>query len=282
MSATFEQWVKAVFDHEPAKKGEEDWYWGPNFEVFWDFLELTDDLKVRYLSRLFRDPEPIKVYSLDQVATAIWFLIGESSPIPPEYLLDQSEAPLALRVEAIRSMADFFAKFVAPAAPGAARDNEDAFHGACYMWWDIFPVRGSIVTAGEPEMPKDVRTLPERLRKLASQLRECGLETDVDAGLDELEEIVLSLPPEIREDVSRFRRPEAEPVIHESCLQVMQEVLSLPSELCQLSALHGLNHWQAYDAPRVEQIIDAYLATSTTATPRMREWAVGARRGFRQ
>jgi hypothetical protein len=46
MSASFEQWVQAVFDHEPAKEGEEDWSRGASFDEFWESLGLSEDLTV--------------------------------------------------------------------------------------------------------------------------------------------------------------------------------------------------------------------------------------------
>jgi hypothetical protein len=62
----------------------------------------------------------------------------------------------------------------------------------------------------------------------------------------------------------------------------MAEVLALPSELCQLSALHGLNHWRMHHAEVVEKIVDAFLAKAGDITPRMREYASHARQGLCQ
>lgn len=120
----------------------------------------------------------------------------------------------------IRSTATSFREFVAGAAPAAYDIETNNFHGACYMWWDIFPTWGS----------------------------------------------------------------DLEPEIAEACLKTMMEVLALPTELCQLSALHGLNHWArpGRHGSEAGRIIDAFLDTAQGLTPRIREYAALARRGLAQ
>jgi len=67
--------------------------------------------------------------------------------------------------------------------------------------------------------------------------------------------------------------------LHQVCLSVMTEILALPWELCQLSALHGLNHWHLHYADKVEYIVDNFLMQATGITSRIREYAEIARRG---
>lgn len=70
-----------------------------------------------------------------------------------------------------------------------------------------------------------------------------------------------------------------EPELHVACLDTMTEILSIDSELCQLSALHGLNHWHGNHATRVEQIVDDFLHKTPGVTPRVMEYAGKARAG---
>lgn len=70
-----------------------------------------------------------------------------------------------------------------------------------------------------------------------------------------------------------------EPELHEACLNAMAEILSIPSELCQLSALHGLNHWHSCHAKKVEQILDDFLHKAAGLTSRIIEYAAKARLG---
>ena len=211
--ATFEEWVRAALDH-PASVPE--WYWCDTFDAEWDALGLDEQHTVGFLGRLFRGPEVLKPYSLPQVGQAIWFLVGEGSPAQVCHALLSSAVPLAERTDVVRATSHFFRAFVAPAAPGEARENDDPFHTACYMWWDIFPARPG-------------------------------------SG--------------------------AEPEIHRACLDAMLETLALPSELCQLSALHGFNHWQPAYPNEVATAIDGFLRRQPPISPRIRSYAEGARTG---
>ena len=49
---------------------------------------------------------------------------------------------------------------------------------------------------------------------------------------------ILSLRP------FRGDSPVGEPELHDACLKAMSEILELRSDVCRISALHGLNHWQ--------------------------------------
>jgi hypothetical protein len=218
-TATFDQWLDAVFNH-PVRKRE--WYWNEDFDSYWDGLELTDAATVEYIRRLFSAPGQLKQYSLEQVAQGLWFLINESTPGESAYALVNRDVPLSERIDCVRAMANFFRVFVAPAAPGRANEQADDFQGACYMWWDIFPTYG-------------------------------GPRYGPDTG--------------------------GEPELHTACLNVMEEILSIPSELCQLSALHGLNHWHQNYSQQVESIVDSFLYKTPNLTNRIIEYAGKARVG---
>jgi hypothetical protein len=217
MSATFGEWVKAAFDHPPR---EPEWYWDDDFDTSWDCLGITDILTVEYMTYLFLAPHQLKHYSYEQIAQGIWFLIGESSPGRSAYSLLNADVSLYERIKCVQATTNFFGEFVAPAAQGAADTQNDAFHIACWMWWDIFPTHGG-PSAGELEL-------------------------------------------------------------HNACLGAMLEILSLSSELCQLSALHGLNHWHLHHAERVETIVDSFVQKTCGLTPRVIEYATQARSGMGQ
>jgi hypothetical protein len=152
-TANFDQWLDAVFDHPVLKR---EWYWDEDFEDSWNRLELSDQVTVEYMTRLFLGPSCLKKYSLDQVAQGIWFLIGESSPGKSAYALLNSEVRLELRKDCVGAMTIFFREFVAPLAPGRANEQKDDFQVVCYMWWDILPTYGGPTygpdTGGEPEL----------------------------------------------------------------------------------------------------------------------------------
>jgi hypothetical protein len=70
-----------------------------------------------------------------------------------------------------------------------------------------------------------------------------------------------------------------EPELDIACLSTMAEILSISSELCQLSALHGLNHWHRQYGEEVEEIVDSFLQKTPSLTARIIEYAGKARVG---
>ncbi len=85
-------------------------------------------------------------------------------------------------------------------------------------------------------------------------------------------------------DIFPYRgQPEASsPEIRVACLRAMRDTLRVPSELCQVSALHGLNHWHMYHAAEVEQAVEEFLGGGATLSPRLREYAHAAWGGLAQ
>jgi hypothetical protein len=73
-----------------------------------------------------------------------------------------------------------------------------------------------------------------------------------------------------------------EPAIHQACLEVMAGVLALDSELCQISALHGLNHWHLHHPAYVEATVDRFLDGRSPISKRVRDYAATARCGCAQ
>jgi len=174
VAATFEQWLRASFDHVPPKADKEpDWYWQEGFDLFWEPLGITDAVAVKYLTRLLLEPEHLRPYSLEQVAQGVWFLIGESSPSNTSRALLEPAVRLDERVACIHAMTEFFRKFVTRASPGPAdRYTKVPFPAACYMWWDILPLRpfpGGLLE-GEPELHDACVNVMTEILELPSDL----------------------------------------------------------------------------------------------------------------
>lgn len=166
MSATFEQWVDAVFNHPVGKP---EWYWSENFDSLWQRLGTSEPLTVNFLRQLFEKSGELKKYSLPQVGQGIWFLVGESSPAKPAHTLLNPSVPLSDRVSCVRGITKFFRDYVAPSAPGAFDIEADPFHIACYMWWDIFPTWGGS-QAGEPELHQACLNVMQEIVQLPCEL----------------------------------------------------------------------------------------------------------------
>lgn len=218
MAATFEQWLQASFDHV-ASTTDKDWYWQEGFDSFWEPLGITDAVAVKYLTRLLLEPEHLKPYSLEQVAEGIWFLIGESSPSNTSRALLEPAVSLKERVTCIHAMTEFFRRFVTPATPGPADPNtEDPFPMACYMWWDILPLRPFRGDAlkGEPELHDAcVNAMTEILSLLSDVCRIAALHglnhwqehypRQVEAAIDAFLQATPALAPRIREYAENAR-----------------------------------------------------------------------------
>ncbi len=70
-----------------------------------------------------------------------------------------------------------------------------------------------------------------------------------------------------------------EATLHSACLRTMATTLRISSELCQLSALHGLNHWHLHHAEEVESIVNGFVQEMSGLTPRIVNYAATARSG---
>ena len=170
MPATFDEWVQAAFAH-PVR--EPEWYWDESFDEIWDSLGLTRSTLLHYMNRLFREPEPLARYSLEQVAQGIWFTIGEASPSGFREALLQAPA-MDEAVPCIASTATFFREFVLPATSEVAQLEleSDPFQIACWMWWDIFPLRPFRHTRleGERQLHKACLRAMAEILELPSEL----------------------------------------------------------------------------------------------------------------
>ena len=60
---------------------------------------------------------------------------------------------------------------------------------------------------------------------------------------------------------------------------VMQRVLALDALACQEGALHGLGHWHLRYPEEVKGAIDVFLESRPQLDPRLRQYAISARRG---
>ena len=75
-----------------------------------------------------------------------------------------------------------------------------------------------------------------------------------------------------------WRDQRAEPSVTRACLEVMRECHELPSDLCQPSAVHGLNHWYRQYGREADSIVDAFLQKQSTSA-KVREYAAVAQVG---
>lgn len=146
---TFSDWVQKVFNH-PVR--EPEWYWDREA----DTIEPSPSRSVAYLTRLFKDPEPVLApYTDGQLNQGFWYLVHNACSSymfsltegkDPWVSLPEGAVPWPERREGIRAIATLFERLFAKRCsehlshidePGASPLNS-----ACYMWWDLFPAHG--------------------------------------------------------------------------------------------------------------------------------------------
>ena len=61
--------------------------------------------------------------------------------------------------------------------------------------------------------------------------------------------------------------------------EVLRRILAIPHDACRESAIHGLYHFQKWNAGASTRIIDEFLATALGLRPELIEYAKAAREG---
>lgn len=137
-SLSFEEWIEHAFSHEVRLHGPE-WF----FDIDAPYWEPTPDVAVKYLTRLFSDPEPaLRFFSDAQIAQGLTYLVSTSATGDLGWLSSRTVAS-AERLRCIEAVGTFFSRMFAPrCAPVLSHIDEPGaapLNGVCYMWWDVFP-----------------------------------------------------------------------------------------------------------------------------------------------
>jgi hypothetical protein len=203
----FADWVRYVFDRpicEPA------WY----FETDVDEFMPEPAQCVAYLTRLFRDPQPILAsYSDEQLEQGLWYLVNSSCS---DYMFSllEPQLPWADRREGIRSIAKLFERLFAIRCTERLshldRVESRPLNSVCYVWWDVFPTWGR---PGNPDYVEVDRELLGAMRQILSlgsvACQESALHglghwhlnyaADVENAIDEYVARQTALTPELRQ-----------------------------------------------------------------------------------
>jgi hypothetical protein len=119
---SFEEFVSFVFDHDPPPKGVKYDPWYFHAEIEFDAAEICS-----YYVRLFRDPEfLLHRFTKPQLEEGFWTIHRGAFDCTVGKVIDNSDLPLALREECIRSMSELFARVFA----------NESLDTAVQMWWD--------------------------------------------------------------------------------------------------------------------------------------------------
>jgi GTP-binding protein len=137
-SATFDEWLKWVFDHPVASEGEKEWWWNePDADEGGRWLDRPPVQALTFVTRLFENPvKHLSGYSDAQIDQGLWFIVSETNSKHFKWLID-GRVDLSLRKRCIRSIENLSRALFAP------RCSDDVIHGTkpldsiCYMLWDL-------------------------------------------------------------------------------------------------------------------------------------------------
>jgi hypothetical protein len=120
--SSFEDFIAFLFDRDLSleSEGRDYWYW--HVEVEFDAKKIA-----AYYVQLFRQPEFLRAqFTKAQLEEGFWAIHGPNLDCSVFRIIDDSEVPLSLREECIRSMADFFRRLFAA----------EPYDTSVQMWWD--------------------------------------------------------------------------------------------------------------------------------------------------
>jgi hypothetical protein len=119
---SFDEFLTFLFDRDVAleTKGKDYWYW--HVEV-----EFDAEVIAAYYIQLFRQPEfLLERFTKEQLEEAFWAIPSYNLDCSVIRIINDSDLPLSLREECIRSMAELFKRLFAT----------EPLNSSVQMWWD--------------------------------------------------------------------------------------------------------------------------------------------------
>lgn len=121
-NTSFDDFVAFLFDRDVSleSEGRDYWYW--HVEVEFDAKKIG-----AYYVQLFRQPEFLLTrFTKPQLEEGFWAIQGPNLDCSVFQIIRNSDIPLSVREECIRSMADLFKRLFAT----------EPFDSSVQMWWD--------------------------------------------------------------------------------------------------------------------------------------------------
>ena len=141
---TFEDWIQSIFDQDP----DESLCWLSTDEEKEEWNEDANPLiAIEHLTRLFAKPAfLIDRYSRVKIDRGLGYLFSNSNS-NYMYLFRNKEIPWEKRIACVDAIEYLYADLMAPVYGNDLghldMGDDDNPITACYMWWDIAPIRPS-------------------------------------------------------------------------------------------------------------------------------------------
>ena len=153
-------WIAHIFDH-PAT--DPAWYWEQDAPE-WDG---GSEQVALFIAETFeRSGELLSQFSDAQLNQGFWYLVSGISSDFMHALNDQA-APLSVRLRALRSFVPLFEQVIAVRCSQhlSHLDQQPAnvLNSACYMWWDVLPLKSEPEKADRAEFDGEVLRVLSRL-----------------------------------------------------------------------------------------------------------------------
>lgn len=144
----YERWVAHVFDH-PVEETHWCSHVGDEFFQVWDEYA-NPPRTLEYLTCLFRSPEfLIGKYSHAQIDQGLHFIVDNSFS-DHMFAIRNESLPWNDRAACILAMSTLYSDLMAPVYGDhlghlqQGDEGPERTNSACYMWWDVIPLYGSL------------------------------------------------------------------------------------------------------------------------------------------
>lgn len=201
---SFDEWVNYVFDHPIL---EPQWWFQraeSGYLQLWKEDELPE-VTLDYMTRLFRDPVfLIERFTRPEIDQGLNFLVSDGCSKHMFVLLNDA-LPWPARRACFDALISLYEKLMAPVYGNNLEHNRtmnspeppDGPNYACYMWWDIIPLRGGMDHLNRRQINHAVLHVFEEVLKLDS-------EACLESALHGLGHWHAELPEQVRAIVKGF------------------------------------------------------------------------------
>jgi hypothetical protein len=141
---TFEEWLNHLFDHNADNFKK---YYAHLDKTYW--CDIPASKTLAYITQAFENAQTVFAdFSNTQLNQGLWYLVSSSSDMMRVLLDDRIS--WANRERCIRSFQivfeQLFAKRCSPYLSHLEEAGNNRLNSICYMWWDIFPFWGKLVS----------------------------------------------------------------------------------------------------------------------------------------
>ncbi len=206
-AATFDEWLKWVFDHPVASEGEKEWWWDePDADEGGRWLDRPPIPALTFVTKLFENPlKYLSGYSDAQIDQGLWFIVSTANSKHFEWVVD-GRVDLRLRKRCIRSIENLSRELFAPRCSDEVINGTQPLDSICYMIWDL-AIHDSVL---DPEIGREAFKTLARIIEIPSiacqqsALHGLGhLVHDTHLGCDVIQKY-LHAHPNLRSDIREY------------------------------------------------------------------------------